>query len=81
MIYAWLLLCFSLCLVCDWLGVKHYYASNAGHAWAAAGLSGAWTCASAAGLVIAVKVSLWLLAADVLGHAAGSYIGVKWRKQ
>lgn len=77
---AWGALCFVLCLLSDWLAVKHYYATSHGQAMHAALLSGTWTAVSAAGLVVAVKVSLWLLAVDVLGHAAGSFIAVRWHR-
>lgn len=75
----WAVLCFVMCLACDWLSVKHIYASMAGHAWTSALISAAWTGVSALGFVIALKVSLWLLLSDVLGHAVGSYLGVKYR--
>lgn len=74
------LLCFVICLVCDWLAIKHMYASIEGRALSAAVITGVWTGVGALGFVIAVKVSLWLLLSDVLGHSVGSYLGVKYRK-
>ena len=72
--------CFVICLLCDYLAIKHLYASMEGRALAAALITGLWTGIGAIGLVIAVKVSLWLLLSDVFGHSVGSYLGVKYRK-
>lgn len=75
---VWFILTFLLAFSLSGLHQGYMRASDEGHAVVAALYEAGQVAVGALSLVLAVKVSLFLLLADVVGHPTGTYLTVRF---